>query len=333
MANKIRISVIVPIYGVERYIERCARSLFEQSLTEGIEFIFVNDATPDHSVEILEQVLADYPLRQNQTIILHNEKNSGVAVTRQRGMSVVRGDYVIHCDSDDWVEPNMYELMLQAAESKNADIVICDYYENLKTAQIHKKVAMNDTDTTLDFINKLILDNIQSFQWNKLVKRELYDKVTPWYIPGLDMLEDRTLLLRLAYYSTKNTYLQIPLYHYNKTNIQSYTTTWNDRHVQSFLNSSAFLEEFYKDKEFDTVPLVTIPFFTILLSTKRADRGEYLNLFRTKIAGRKINYTIFKTRYRKVTAWLLFNNHNILADCLITIKRYYRHINRKIHPN
>ena len=112
------VSVIVPIYGVEPYIEKCARSLFEQSL-ENMEFIFVNDCTPDKSVEILRQVIEDYPRRYLQIQIIEHEENRGLAMARNSGLLIAKGEYIIHCDSDDWVELDMYEEMYEKALEKN----------------------------------------------------------------------------------------------------------------------------------------------------------------------------------------------------------------------
>ena len=118
------VSVIVLVYKVEKYIERCARSLFEQTLQD-IEYIFVDDCTPDRSIEILERVLEDYPERKSQVIILHNERNSGLPFSRRRGVEAASGDYIIHCDSDDWPESDMYAKLYAKASSENLDMVKC----------------------------------------------------------------------------------------------------------------------------------------------------------------------------------------------------------------
>ena len=91
-----RVSVCIPVYGVEKYIERCARSLFEQTMTDGIEFIFVNDCTKDNSIEILEKVLEEYPHRKEQVKIIHHEKNRGLVAARNTGLEHATGDYIIH---------------------------------------------------------------------------------------------------------------------------------------------------------------------------------------------------------------------------------------------
>ena len=88
----VKVSVCIPVYGVEKYIERCARSLFEQTMQEGIEFIFVNDCTPDKNIEILERVLAEYPHRKEQTKIIHHENNKGLVSARNTGLTYAVGE-------------------------------------------------------------------------------------------------------------------------------------------------------------------------------------------------------------------------------------------------
>ena len=93
-----KVSVIIPVYNVEPHIERCARSLFEQTLEE-IEYIFVNDCTPDASMRILQNVLENYAQRKNQIIIINQPYNMGAAKAREIGIKAASGEYIIHCDS------------------------------------------------------------------------------------------------------------------------------------------------------------------------------------------------------------------------------------------
>ena len=110
----IYISVIIPIYKAEDYIERCARSLMEQTMKDGIEFLFINDCTPDNSMTILRRVIANYPERGHQIRIIENNKNLGVSATRRLGVNEANGDYIGWCDSDDWVESEAFERMYDA---------------------------------------------------------------------------------------------------------------------------------------------------------------------------------------------------------------------------
>ena len=92
------VSVIVPIYGVEKYIERCARSLLEQTI-ENIEYIFVNDCTKDNSIAILESVIKEYPHREHQVRIIHHGTNKGLPQARKTGLLNAHGEYIAHCDN------------------------------------------------------------------------------------------------------------------------------------------------------------------------------------------------------------------------------------------
>ena len=124
----LKVSVIIPVYKVEAFIERCARSLFEQTLKEDVEFIFVDDASPDYSISNIHQCLNDYPERKQQTKILVHSQNQGLPSARNTGLQVASGKYVFHCDSDDYLDGGALELMYAAAEQSQADMVWCDWY-------------------------------------------------------------------------------------------------------------------------------------------------------------------------------------------------------------
>ena len=127
-----KLSVIIPIYGAENSIEKCAESLFRQTLDD-IEYIFVNDCTPDRSIEVLQSVIDRYPNRRDQIRIINLPTNFRLAAARNIGLKQAKGLYVIHCDPDDWVDTTLYEDMYSLASRRDYDIVSCDYmveYEN-----------------------------------------------------------------------------------------------------------------------------------------------------------------------------------------------------------
>lgn len=110
-----KISVIIPIYNVERFITRCAISLMKQTLKEDVEFIFVDDATPDRSIDLLQEVINQYPERRNQVRLIRHAKNKGLPAARNSGLKVAVGEYIFHCDSDDWLELDMLETLYDVA--------------------------------------------------------------------------------------------------------------------------------------------------------------------------------------------------------------------------
>ena len=122
-----KVSVYVPVYGVEKYIEKCVRSLFEQTLDD-LEYIFVDDCSPDDSIRILEQVLEEYPNRKPQVKIVRHEVNQGVCTARRTGIQHTTGEYIACCEPDDWVETTMYEELYKKAKETGVDMVACDHY-------------------------------------------------------------------------------------------------------------------------------------------------------------------------------------------------------------
>ena len=189
------VSVIIPIWGVEKYIERCARSLFEQSM-DSIEFIFVDDCTPDKSIDILKEVIKDYPSRRDNIKILRHDTNKGLPQARQTGIKNSTGDYIIHCDSDDWVDKGLYEKMYKTAIQSNLDVVVCQ----MKETDGHK---MYDIKLFPDANKQQLTKNISNWLnegslCNKMFKRTIYKNDI--VMPAGAMAEDKCMVLQLIYY-------------------------------------------------------------------------------------------------------------------------------------
>lgn len=221
--NKImyKVSVIIPIYNVEKYIEKCASSLFKQTL-ESIEFIFVDDCSPDNSISILQSVLNKYPDRIPHTKIVHHDYNRGSAAARNTGRAIAQGEYIIECDSDDWVESNMYELMYQKAQQTNADIVICDLCLVYPTKKKH--ISINPPLNHIKCVAYLFSGKMHGSVCNKLIKKELYIKHNISCTEGMNYLEDLNVTYRLFYYAESISYIDKPLYNYFQGNTDSYTS-------------------------------------------------------------------------------------------------------------
>lgn len=211
MISSPKVSVIVPVWGVEKYIEKCARSLFEQTLDD-IEFVFVDDCTPDNSIAIIKDVLKDYPRREPQTKIIQYEKNRGLPQARKAGFEACTGDFITYCDSDDWLAPEMYEVLLKEAEKKQLDMVFCDfvYLSDEKTLWAPKY----DVNKTSDQLKQGLLSiEISNAVWTKLVRRCVYENGI--YFPVIAMDEDDVITSQMAYYSKNVGYVNKCLYfHY-----------------------------------------------------------------------------------------------------------------------
>lgn len=229
-----KVSVIIPVYGVEKYIERCARSLFEQTLDD-LEFLFIDDCTPDGSIEVLKLVLEEYPKRKLQVTIHRMETNSGQALVRRWGMQNANGEFVIHCDSDDWMDKMMLEKMYKSAIDNNSDVVICGY-SVVDTKQ--KRIDYSPVRIT----NKklIIADLLKSADWcvwNKLVKRKVYD-TDDFIYPSDNMGEDMVITIQCLYRANSISYVNAPLYFYFKNDSSITHQVSSNKILQSFSQCS-----------------------------------------------------------------------------------------------
>ena len=205
-----KVSVIVPVYGVEKYIERCARSLLAQTLDD-IEFIFIDDCSPDKSIEILREVVNEFPIRINQVRIERMPKNSGLAAVRKYGVSLALGDYIIACDSDDFMDTHMYEAMYNEAVRNELDLVQCDIDLVDDSGVIRTLTSPIDAPSSQVLKDMIIDGNIAASLCNKLVKRTIYQSEGVTFpVAGMD--EDNTMSCQLAYYSGKLGYIKQSYY-------------------------------------------------------------------------------------------------------------------------
>lgn len=238
------VSVIVPVYGVERYIKKCAESLFSQTL-QNIEIIFIDDCSPDRSIEIIEETLGNYPDRTGNVRIIKRQSNTGLAGVRLQGIIEAKGDYIIHCDGDDWVDKDLYERMYEEALAKNADIVVCDEInENMNHQEI---IQIHDMGNSCkDVIKNWYSDCVGMFCHNKLVKKDLYiaNDVLPWV--GLNMWEDNGLMTRLMYFGGKLSQIHDSYYHYNRANVSSMTASYGSNQINQMIGIASNLTDFFK---------------------------------------------------------------------------------------
>ena len=243
------VSVIIPIFNSENFIARCAESLFQQSLKD-IEYIFIDDASTDHSIEILESVIECHPDISSKTIIIREEENRGQAAAFRKALDVAKGKYVIKCDSDDTIEASMYEDMYSFANSNGFDVVICDMMFIYPDGKKHQFLGrINGTDD----IKSILGNRIPTSLCNRLVKRNLFFAQGFRY-PSANMCEDFVYSLQLAYYSQSSGYIAKPYYSYYR---HPASFTWNgsmdavlSKHNQTVQNITAGLE-FLKEKGLD----------------------------------------------------------------------------------
>jgi len=232
-----KVSVVVPIYKVERFVERCLRSLMEQTLQD-VEFILVDDASPDRSMAVVERVLKGYPDRSGQVKVLRHEVNRGVSFARRTGLLQAEGDFIYHCDSDDFLELDALEKMFNAALIHRADIVYTDWYLTFrKKERLMKQPACDSPEQAL----KCLLHGSMKYNvWNKLVKKSLYSDYKISFPEGHSVGEDMTMI-RLFLFAKSVIYLPVATYHYNQQNVNAYSVQKPSERVYSDIYYNALL--------------------------------------------------------------------------------------------
>lgn len=217
-----KVTVVVPVYNAEQCIERCVRSLFEQTLAD-IEYVFVDDCTPDRSMHVLEELLKEYPERAQSTVIIRHEKNTGQSGARRDGMKVATGEYIIHCDADDWVDPDMYEAMYEKAKSAGVEAVCCDIVMEFDGYSTTLSVTDAYDDHQLMYDCKAPVSVEYFSMCNRLVSRNVFERNVILPFEGVNMWDDVGLCTRVRFYTRGTAVINKGFYHYNRQNEQSTT--------------------------------------------------------------------------------------------------------------
>lgn len=241
-----KVSVIVPVYNTELYVERAIVSLMEQTL-DNVQFIIIDDGSKDNSLNIIKQVISRYPERKEHVTLISRE-NRGVAATRAQGMELATGDYVIHLDSDDWAELNWLEMMYNKAIAEDADVVVCDYYavfENRRAISTQKV-----TENNIECVKMLLACNISNSNWDKLVKRSLFDENEIFFHSGYDMGEDFLVTLLVFMKARKTAHLNTALYYYNRVNESSLTKRYSPKSLCDLLKITNLAEQALENSGF-----------------------------------------------------------------------------------
>ncbi len=264
--NKLLISILVPIYGVEKYIGNCAKSLFEQTY-ENIEFIFINDSTKDKSMEVLKNILEKYPHRKAQTKIINHEYNKGLSGARNTGVEHFTGDYLMHVDGDDFLELDAVESLVNFVSKKTVDIVVFDYYSVTKSG---KKIVQSVFAEKNEMIKNILLKSFAPSIWNKLYSARLYrsgfDSLS---VQGINHGEDYATTPRLLYYAQSIAKLDKALYNYVQYNEGSYTKNLSISSVNSMVMADTKLFDFFLHKQINGIKIPDI-LYVAKLRTKIA---------------------------------------------------------------
>lgn len=243
--SKYRISLIAPIYGVEKYIKQFAETALGQTYQD-LQFVFVNDGTKDASMEVLEQLIQEKFEHLRSRITIVNKENGGLPSARKAGLDHAEGEYVLFADSDDWLELDAVEKVMAKADETGADIIYFDLIKEYGHKTSYKRERDYTAATKDRFIVNIFNYKSHGYTVTKCFRKSLYtDNLV--YMPKLGMHEDIYLMSQIIFYAKSLVHIPEALYHYRKDNPDAMCSQDRKRrHLNSAVNLID-LYEHYRD--------------------------------------------------------------------------------------
>lgn len=231
------ISIIVPIYNVEKYLNKCIESIVKQTY-ENIEIILIDDGSNDNSGIICDE----YAKKDNRIIVVHKE-NGGVSSARNKGLKIAKGEWISFVDADDWIEQIFCQTLLNKVTQEQADIALCGY--NRITDNQIEKINANNQEVFLNSNEYLVKSlNPQTgfgFCHMKLIKKEVLKSIS--FNERIEVGEDALFNIQLSTYIKKAVFLKQPLYNY-RINNQSVVKRYDENYANKYLKSMKIIEEY-----------------------------------------------------------------------------------------
>lgn len=333
------VSILVPVYGVERYIERCVRSLFGQTY-QNLEFIFVDDCTQDGSMEIMKEVMLDYPQRKEQVRIFRHDHNRGVAAARNTALEHCMGDYLMFVDPDDWMDKSSVELLVRRLLETDSDIVTgraLDCQPEIGKFSLHDaEIDFKGLDRH-HFLMSILAKKASTVLWGRIYRTSLYRDHGMRFYEGVDFSEDLTVLPKLFYYARKVTCVDTIVYYYNTGNNNSIVHRLYDNGSPELLlqgiRAYRIVADFFEDKESDYKECINktriIKFYSFLLLAASHHTHEGYNLIRDALDGTNPKYWPAIGWNVPLKRWM--DRHYLLAACSIPLRRFHGWLYQLLH--
>lgn len=305
------ISILVPVYKVEKYIERCARSLFEQTYRD-IEYIFVDDCSPDNSINILKKVINDYPQRKEHVRIARHEINKGVSASRNTTLRICSGEFTVFVDPDDYMVNDAVEKLVKKQLETNADIVTGQVIRISKDhLTIMERPHFYNKD---DFVEDMIKPIINHTLWGRLIRKSLYSEHDIQAKEGVNIGEDMQMMVQLAYYARKTESIWDIVYYYDCTNDHSCMNQHLGLNIKKLTQDAASMEivnVFFNNKElrfYDYTEKQLMNYYLRLLDyyCEKGDRYNYNSILKKLFSLKQENRLMSRLRYLKIRHYILY---------------------------
>lgn len=237
--NNPKLSILVPIFGTESHIAKCARSLFSQNY-DNIEYIFVNDCTKDNSIAILNSVIKEFPKREHDIKIINHKTNLGLGGARLTGLENASGEYVWFVDSDDYIDQYAVQKVLKYIQ-EGYEMISFSYYEQQEGKLVENRIKNVTIENVLSFI-------VYPSIWKNIIKKSIMISNDIKPVVGIDYAEDFHLFLRLVLIVKKSITLSNDfLYVYNLDNSDSIMHNIKLRHIENYAKACCIVVDFYRN--------------------------------------------------------------------------------------
>lgn len=314
--NKLQmVTILMPIYKVEQYLGRALESIFTQTY-QNIDYVFVNDCSPDNSLQVLEETIAKYNIKQDRYIIINHEQNEGIAVSRADCIANAKGDYVLFVDSDDWIEPDMVQTLVDATANGQIDIVGSDAFSDFPDGEV-KYYHENYAETCRENLVRCLNYDIITVLWKLLIRRSLFDNFT--ITPHVDIVEDYIISVKLYYYAKSFRAVPKAMYHYvqyNQARVSLQRLRSINMHIKGVREVETFCREnhIYDDVVGEKLLLRKFNIKSNFLTKQLRDIKAYKTVFpEANKVWRKIPYS----RKERIKFWLAENNMFFLLKILV----------------
>ena len=295
-----KVSIIVPVYNIENYIRVCVESILDQTY-ESFELILVDDGSPDNCGRICDE----YAEKDVRIKVIHKE-NGGLTSARNAGLSVAKGDWIMHVDGDDWIEPDMIESLIEAAKATEADLVFSDFIKYGPNAGNNQLPSWNSDK--IDSMSRYIA-YVMTTIWGSIAKRSLYIDHSLKSPEGISYCEDFHLIVRLCHYAKKIANVHRPFYHYRyrPTSIMSNMSRktesdeqWVYQDTIRFFKEQGVYEDYRKVMSWRTLKSAQ----ELLLDP--SEHHRFMELFND---GKEFIFSCpFVNKKIKILAWLITHN-------------------------
>lgn len=312
-----KISVIVPVYNVEKYLRRCVDSILAQTFTD-FELLLIDDGSKDKSGEICDE----YAKTDNRVKVFHKE-NGGVSSARNLGLDNAKGEYLFFFDGDDWLDPIYLTDLYFAAIEHNTDIVACDYFVDLTNSEsnyIKQKYNSNNISCIKNFLN----NNIGGYLWNKIIRKSVFTNNDIKFSKDIAIWEDLLVIIKLYTCTEKIYYVPKAYYHYIKYNSSSATYNFSEIQINQKIKVCAEIESLLNSKNLLNKCTYDLNIRQLIAKMEFATDSNFYNfekwncIFPNAING--LNGLKYP-KWIKLQIWLVYNKMYFFAHTILFLKK------------